>query len=445
MSDTRRTAPTPGNPSLSATIRQWGRERMNVLFPHRQIVFRSEGRAQCINLTTRLQASIAAMFMAVGGWVAFASGSMMYHDMELAAKDAQIADVRVAYRSLLGEVADYQKRFSSVVRNLEQNQSMMLELASRNSGLHKGLKALKDSRAAQAETAVKSVEMSNKMSDIETQMQSLAQRNFSLKGDLASIETDLQDALTQRNTALMESTQMRRDIKVLENKLVNLEDQENDTVDHLTDQTEVFIGNMEQLVETAGLDVEDLMAGDQDLVAGQGGPFIELEADGRPAGRLKSKLQNLENRLAYSDSLQKVIKKIPFAPPLHGYYITSHFGKRRDPMNKRWAMHYGLDFGSSPRAGIYVTAPGKVVYAGWRGSFGKMVEIDHGAGIHSRYGHLSKVLVKKGQKVSFGDKIAIIGSTGRSTGRHLHYEILFRDKPLDPMKFIKAGRYVFKE
>lgn len=209
--------------------------------------------------------------------------------------------------------------------------------------------------------------MTARLGDVESQMQSLAQRNFSLKDDLATIETDLQDALTERNTALMQSTQMRRDIKVLENKLVNLEDQENDTVERLTDQAEMFISSMEQLVEMAGLDVEDLMAGDEELVAGQGGPFIELQGDGRPAGRLKAKLQNLENRLAYSDSLQTVIKKMPFTPPLHGYYITSKFGKRRDPLNKRWAMHYGLDFGSSPHAGIYVTAPGKVVYAGWRG------------------------------------------------------------------------------
>lgn len=445
MPDTRQIAPKSGNLSVTTVLRNWGNERLRVLFPDRQIMFRSEGSVRCLNLTSRLQGMMAAVVLAAGGWVAYTSGSMMLHEMELAAKDAQIADVRVAYRSLLGEVADYQKRFSSVVRNLEQNQSMMLALAGQNTKIQKDIKSLKTKRSARAETESKRVEMTARLGDVESQMQSLAQRNFSLKDDLATIETDLQDALTERNTALMQSTQMRRDIKVLENKLVNLEDQENDTVERLTDQAEMFISSMEQLVEMAGLDVEDLMAGDEELVAGQGGPFIELQGDGRPAGRLKAKLQNLENRLAYSDSLQTVIKKMPFTPPLHGYYITSKFGKRRDPLNKRWAMHYGLDFGSSPHAGIYVTAPGKVVYAGWRGSFGKMVEIDHGAGIRTRYGHLSSIKVKKGQTVAFGDKIAVIGSTGRSTGNHLHYEVLFRDKGLDPMKFIKAGRYVFKE
>ncbi|MBF0248532.1 MAG: M23 family metallopeptidase, partial [Alphaproteobacteria bacterium] len=74
-----------------------------------------------------------------------------------------------------------------------------------------------------------------------------------------------------------------------------------------------------------------------------------------------------------------------------------------------------------------------------------MVEIDHGAGIKTRYGHLSNIKVKTGETVAFGEKIGVIGSTGRSTGNHLHYEILFMDKAIDPMKFIKAGRYVFKE
>lgn len=445
MTDKRHWGPENGKMSFLTTLRAWGDERLTILFPHRQIMFRSEARLSCLNLTPRLQGAVAGVALLFGGWMAYTTGSMMYHEMELAAKDAQIADVRVAYRSLLGEVADYQKRFSGVVRNLEQNHAMMLDLAGQNSKLQKDLKSLKTSRKERAELESARVVMSEHLSDVETQMQSLAERNFSLKDDLSTIETDLQDALTERNTALMESTQMRRDIKMLENKLVSLEEQENSTVERLTEQSEMFITSMEQLIETAGLDVEDLMAGDDDLVAGQGGPFIELQSDGRPAGRLKAKLQNLENRLAYSESLQTVIRKIPFAVPLHGYYVTSKYGKRRDPKNRKWAMHYGVDFGSSPRAKVFVTAPGKVAFAGWKGSFGKLVEIDHGAGIKTRYGHLSKISVKKGQTINFGDKIGLIGSTGRSTGTHLHYEVLFRDKALDPMKFIKAGRYVFKE
>lgn len=431
--------------SFFSSFTAWADERLRIMFPFRQIVFRSEGRVKCLDLTPRLQGAASAVLLGIGGWMAFTSGSVMFHEVELAQKDAQIAEVRVAYRSLLGEVADYQKRFSGVVRNLEENHQLMLKLAGDSSKFQRDLKSLSASRQARAEVEATRSAMQDHLSDVETQMQSLADRNFTLKDDLTTIESELQSALSQRNTALLESTQMRRDIKVLENQLVSLEEKENDTVERLTEQTDQFIASMENLVELAGLDVDDLMAGDEELVAGQGGPFIEFQADGRPGGRLKSKLQNLENRLAYSESLQTVIKKMPFAVPLHGYYMTSKFGKRRDPMNRRWAMHYGLDFGSSPRAPVYVTAPGKVTFAGWKGNFGKMVEVDHGAGIKTRYAHMSKVTVKKGQVIQFGDKIGVIGSTGRSTGNHLHYEVLFRDKALNPMQFIKAGRYVFKE
>ncbi len=431
--------------SFSMISRRWLDERLSAVFPFRQIMLRSGGRVRCLNLTSRGQGVIASVLLIIGGWIVFSSASVFYHKMQLAEKDVQIANVRVAYRSLLGEVADYQKRFSGVVRNLEENQTLMMELAGQKQNL-KMLNLTNQARAkAQAKAAATRMNVRERLNKVDAQMQSLAQRSFSLKGNITSMESDLQDALTQRNTALMQSTQMRRDVKILENQLVSMENKENKTVDHLTDQTETFIASMENMVELTGLDVRDLMANDKKLTAGQGGPFIAFQPDGRPAGRLKTKLQNLENRLAYSDRLQSVVKILPFAPPMQGYYVTSKFGKRRDPMNGRWAMHYGLDLGSTPRAAILVPAPGKVIFAGRKGSYGNMVIIDHGAGIRTRYGHMSKITVKKGQEVSFGEKIGVIGSTGRSTGKHLHYEVLFHDKPLNPMQFIKAGRYVFKE
>ncbi len=419
--------------------------RLRLMFPFRQIVFRSQGKVSCINLSHHFQSSVAVVIVAVTTWVTFSSISVFLHERELIAKDTQIADVRVAYRSLLGEVSDYQKKFSGIVVDLEENHALMLSLSGQNTKLREDLDTFKGSRQARAQIeSVRSI-MKSRIDDVENKVQSLAQRNFSIKDDINTIEGDLQSALTERNSALFESTQMRRDIKVLENKLVDLEEKENSTVDLLIEQTESQVLNMERLIEIAGLDVDDVMEGDDSLVAGQGGPFIEIKPDGRPGGRLSSKLTNLENKLAYSESLQSVLRKMPMAAPLQGYYITSNFGKRRDPVNRKWSMHYGMDMGAAPRSAITAPAPGKVIHAGWKGNFGKLLEIDHGAGIVTRYGHLSKIMVKKGQTVSFGEKVAIIGSTGRSTGRHLHYEVMFKDKGIDPMKFVKAGRYVFQE
>ena len=107
-------------------------------------------------------------------------------------------------------------------------------------------------------------------------------------------------------------------------------------------------------------------------------------------------------------------------------------------------MHYGVDLAGWTGATIYSTAPGKVVFASRKGRYGKLVEIDHGFGLRTRYAHLRKILVKTGQQLVHRQKIGLLGSTGRSTGPHVHYEVRFEGKPLNPRKFIMAGRYVFK-
>jgi murein DD-endopeptidase MepM/ murein hydrolase activator NlpD len=96
------------------------------------------------------------------------------------------------------------------------------------------------------------------------------------------------------------------------------------------------------------------------------------------------------------------------------------------------------------RTTVMATAAGKVVFSGWKGRYGRMVEIDHGAGIKTRYGHLRRASVKRGQQVRLGDKIGQLGSSGRSTGPHVHYEIVIDGKQIDPNRFIKAGKDVFK-
>ena len=143
--------------------------------------------------------------------------------------------------------------------------------------------------------------------------------------------------------------------------------------------------------------------------------------------------------------VRDVVRRLPLTVPIDYFQRTSRYGKRRDPINGKWAMHYGIDLGGIFKSSVYATAPGVVSYVGWKGKFGRLVEVNHGAGIKTRYGHLHKILVKKGQKIGFREKIGLLGSTGRSTGAHLHYEILSGGRPRDPMKFIKAGRYVFQE
>jgi murein DD-endopeptidase MepM/ murein hydrolase activator NlpD len=203
---------------------------------------------------------------------------------------------------------------------------------------------------------------------------------------------------------------------------------------------------MEKIINVAGLDPKKIKVPHTQKPLGQGGPFIPATAkDLLPAGNLKDRLTNLEGYLNRLNDLKRVMERLPLSAPVDNYSISSRFGKRRDPINNRWSQHYGVDFGGVLRQSVYAPAPGNVSFAGWNGKYGRYIEIDHGSGVKTRYAHLHKILVKRGQKVRFRDKIGLLGSSGRSTGAHLHYETVFRGKLMDPLKFLKAGKYVFQE
>jgi murein DD-endopeptidase MepM/ murein hydrolase activator NlpD len=131
---------------------------------------------------------------------------------------------------------------------------------------------------------------------------------------------------------------------------------------------------------------------------------------------------------------------VPTQAPVQGGHLGSSFGWRIDPFTGRSALHTGLDFQSEPGEPILAAAGGIVVAQEFHPAYGNMVEIDHGNNLVTRYGHASRVWVKKGDLVRRGQKIAEVGTTGRSTGPHLHFEVLVQGVPQDPQKFLAAGR-----
>lgn len=434
------------------TRRERVRRFVRQLFPERQFFIRTDGRVAHIRFSHRVQIAVSAVVIAAGAWVAFSTASYVFHDDVLAAKDKQIANVRLAYRSLLGEVAEYQKKFTAMSGDLEQYHEMMLSLAEQNTALQRNLNSI-ESQLRSTETERESVlsareNLKGRLGELERDMKGLANRNFTLKDNLTTIEQELQSVVAERNQALFEGTRMRRKIEGLESRMAALQSTQKDVVQRLTERTVATVEEFAKVVELAGLDVQQLMGETASPSANQGGPFInagEVKSDGEPVDLLQVGLTNLDVHLNQLEGLQAILGRLPLALPMDQFHMTSSFGKRRDPLNKRWAMHYGLDLGGVHKSPVHATAPGIVVFAGWKGNYGRMVEIDHGAGIRTRYGHLERTLVKKGQEVKFRDQIGLMGNSGRSTGSHLHYEISFKGRPRDPMKFIKAGRYVFKE
>ena len=173
--------------------------------------------------------------------------------------------------------------------------------------------------------------------------------------------------------------------------------------------------------------------------AGMGGPFVpvKLPAD---AGPFERQLYRINITRAQVERLNRTLALVPYRKPVVGEVeFTSGFGVRSDPFLGRPAMHTGLDFRAAMGDPVRATANGKVVSAGWAGGYGRMVEIDHGNGLSTRYGHLSEIGVKVGDPIKIGQVIGEVGSTGRSTGPHLHYETRIDGEAVDPQKFLRAG------
>ena len=178
---------------------------------------------------------------------------------------------------------------------------------------------------------------------------------------------------------------------------------------------------------------------------GEGGVFVPIDGSGLPLadGEFGPRVSSIKARVAESAALDSALASVPFGSPVGtDTYRTSHYGMRKDPFNKRPAFHAGIDFGAYRLAPIVSTADGVVKFVGRNGGYGRTVEIDHGHGFVTRYAHLEKTYVKRGARVKKGEKIGGMGSTGRSTATHLHYEIYFQGQDFDPDNFLKAGKYV---
>lgn len=178
-----------------------------------------------------------------------------------------------------------------------------------------------------------------------------------------------------------------------------------------------------------------------DITGSIGGPFVPLKAPSSKADPFERELYKVNlTRARFERTLQE-LRSIPLRKPVEGDIdMSSPFGMRMDPFGRGPAIHTGVDLRGDMGEPAHVTASGKVTIASWQGGYGNMVEVDHLNGVSTRYGHLSKILVKVGQHVTIGQTVGLIGSTGRSTGPHLHYETRINDTAVDPQKFLRAGQ-----
>jgi murein DD-endopeptidase MepM/ murein hydrolase activator NlpD len=179
-----------------------------------------------------------------------------------------------------------------------------------------------------------------------------------------------------------------------------------------------------------------------------GGPLIESKDPRALAAVLDvdedfaDRIQHVATDMSEARALTEAAQSLPFARPTVGTQKSSGFGVRFDPFTHRPALHSGLDFPGGAMTPIHATAPGVVSFTGQRSGYGNTVEIDHGRGFKTRYAHLAAIAVQVGERVALGERVGGMGSTGRSTGTHLHYEVWVNGRAQNPDRFVRAGAYV---
>ncbi len=237
-----------------------------------------------------------------------------------------------------------------------------------------------------------------------------------------------------------EAVEARRTADTARHDLLVLQQRTDRIFSQLEEAIALSIEPLDGAINSVGLSSESILDMVRRGYSGRGGPLTPFGyvSDDPNSSAEALRVEGMFKRLDRLNLYNLAMPKIPFAMPVKGNYrYTSGFGPRRG------RMHYGLDLAAEYGKPINATADGVVSFAGWLGNYGRLVKIRHDFGIETRYAHLAKIRVKSGQRVSRGDRIGDMGSSGRSTGTHLHYEIRVDGKAINPMIYIRASKNVF--
>ena len=368
-------------------------DRLRTLFPEREFFMRSQGQVRFIKISSRLQ-------IAVVGIVAVLLAAWIVTMATVAISQILSTRDRIALLNREADVATAESRVSAYRKNLD---STAADLARRQDFIEK-----------MVETQVGELPADAKAGETVSNSSSEAQRT-----------------IDKVSAALPEAAGLAR---IEARQLAFVEN-----MTRLADRRSIRAANA---IRALGLNPDTMIARLGDKTA-QGGPLLHLATSAD--GSLDPRFRRLGLSLARMGLLERGLSGIPNTLPASMEFISSGFGYRSDPFTGEGAFHAGLDFKGPIGAPIYAAAKGTVSFVGQKQGYGNCVEIDHGNGLMTRYAHMSAFHSRIGQPVKAGDPIGAIGSTGRSTGPHLHFEVRINDRPVNPRPFLEAAPHVLEE
>jgi murein DD-endopeptidase MepM/ murein hydrolase activator NlpD len=491
-----------GNAVMAGTLGERVWAWLHETFPERQIYIRSDGRVQFFTFGPTLQATLAGLTLIFLGWVAFATVNVIFKDRIIAAKDYRyqqmqsayenrVADLQLSYDELNGALVTAEDRFKATADEIQLKQNTIVNFLSHKQQVDATLSGLANAFIrARAESPLRNasrpgvylggptdgldgsaslsglpptprLSAPTGVSELPVMPLPASPQPRTAKPTKASF-LDLGDAVGRLSGLLFGTSAPAPRLSTAEfaqhpalrvlaaetERVAKIGSSETALMTQTQGEVAQGVSELQTVIRHTGINPNDYTRR-VDGAHGMGGPDIPLQ-DVRVEGVADKSFSTAFLRasavLEQMDTLLSAMHHLPLAMPVSGsqFERTSGFGARVDPFTGQYSFHSGVDFAGPWGSLIESTAPGRVIYAGERGGYGNMVEIDHGFGIHTRYGHLSTILVRVGANVPAGAPIGKLGSTGRSTGPHVHYEIWYNDVVRNPSTFIEAGRHVFE-
>ncbi|MEM8791437.1 MAG: DUF5930 domain-containing protein [Pseudomonadota bacterium] len=428
------------------------------LISERRIYVRTDNGTRYLTLRPASQLGIFALLMAVIGWSGFTSVDFVTRAMDARQADLRLDTMREAHEAKIAAILGEQRyleqsleaareRADAIGSRLSDKQRALVQAANELQEANMELVTL---RKVYADTHAERTRELDRISDLEGELASM-QLQFTETATAHDGMTDamqiftqtMQQVVQERDTASLLSEQLASEVEQLSAEVVRWEGRQERVISQLEEAARTSLTGLEKVLNRTDIDLDRILKETRRDYTGSGGPFIpmaigEIYDEAAEDARVTALMTDLER----INLMRIATERLPLGKPVQGVRRTSGFGPRRDPFRRRVAMHSGVDWAGPRGTPIYSTGHGIVTFAGRKSGYGIVVKIKHAFGFETVYAHLSRARVSVGEEVQRGDRIADMGSTGRSTGTHLHYEVRIGKKPVNPAKFIEAFRDV---